>query len=260
MLELALQDFDIEQIADSGQCFRMYRLSDDTWEVRAVNEIVKIQKKSNSHLFGCSKEAFESFWSNYFDLETDYGLIKQRILETGDKYLSSAVKYGSGLRILRQNLWEVTVSFVISQQNNIPRIKNCIKSLCDINEGRFPLPADFLNFSKADLSRVKLGYREDYLLKISESVSNGVFQNASLMNMSYTEAIKYLKSFRGIGDKVANCIALFGLHKIEAFPVDVWIKKIIKTRYNGEFSLKKFHLQDIGGIVQQYMYFYERSL
>lgn len=260
MLELELKDFDIKQIADSGQCFRIYRLDDDTWEVHALNEVLEIQKKENLHFFSCSREIFQNFWSNYFDLQTDYEFIKQRILKTKDEYLANAVRYGSGLRILRQDPWEMIVSFIISQQNNIPRIKKCLKNLCDINNGRFPYPFDFLKFSKKDLASVKLGYRENYLLKISESVENGDLDLSYLMKMSYLDAIKYLKSFRGIGEKVANCIALFGLHKTEAFPIDVWIKKIIQNRYNNEFSLENFHLQDIGGIIQQYMYFYERSL
>ncbi len=260
MLTLALEDFDIKQIADSGQCFRMYRVENDTWDIFALNRFLKIQEKEDSHIFYCDQNEFDNFWSDYFDLRTDYSEIKKRILATNDKYLIEAVNFGSGLRILRQNLWEVIVSFIISQQNSIPRIKGCLKKLCDINGERFPTPTDFLNFREKDLDSVKLGYRKNYLLKISESISNGSFDLEKLKEMNYPEAMKYLKTLHGVGDKVANCIALFGLHKIEAFPIDVWIKRVLETRYYNDFSLERWHLQDIGGIVQQYMFFFERSL
>jgi N-glycosylase/DNA lyase len=107
---------------------------------------------------------------------------------------------------------------------------------------------------------VKLGYREEYLLRISEAIVEKKFSLDELKKMSYEEAMKNLQSLHGIGEKVANCVALFGLYNIEAFPVDVWIKKIIQCRYNGYFSLEKLGLKDIGGLVQQYMYFYERNL
>lgn len=260
MLTLKLKDFDIEQIADSGQCFRMYRVEDDMWEIFALNRFLKIQKKNGNHIFYCDQKKFYDFWFNYFDLQTDYSEIKERILSTNDEYMIKAVIFGSGLRILRQDLWEMIVSAVISQQNNIPRIKGCLKKLCEINGDRFPTPTDFLNFREKDLDSVKLGYRKNYLLRISEFVSSGIFDLEKLKKMNYLEAVKYLKILHGIGDKVANCIALFGMHKIEAFPIDVWIKRILETRYHNDFSLKRWNLQNIGGIVQQYMFFYERSL
>ena len=132
--------------------------------------------------------------------------------------------------------------------------------MCDINEGKFPTPNYFLNFSEKDLDSVKLGYRKNYLLKISESACNGNFDLEKLRKMNYPEATKYLKTLHGVGDKVANCIALFGMHQIEAFPIDIWIKRILETRYCNDFSLERWGLQDIGGIAQQYMFFYERSM
>lgn len=259
MLTLALKDFDIEQISESGQCFRMYRVADDTWEIFALDRFLKIRRREGVYVFYCDQNEFNDFWFDYFDLQTDYGEIKKRILAANDEYLIKAVNFGSGLRILRQNLWEVMVSFIISQQNNIPRIKNCLKKLCDMNGGKFPTPSDFLDFREKDLDSVKLGYRKNYLLKISESVSNGSFDLAKLGKLNYLEATKYLKTLHGVGDKVSNCIALFGMHLIEAFPIDVWIKRILDTYYNGNFPLENRGLQDIGGIVQQYMFFYERS-
>lgn len=259
MIEIESADFDIEQIATSGQCFRMYQVDNGIWEVFALDKSLKIERKNKCHLLYCSQDDFNDFWSNYFDLQTDYSSLKQRILASGDSYLSEAVHYGYGIRILRQDLWEVIVSFVISQQNNIRRISGCLKKLCEINGNRFPRPIDFLRFSDADLDSVKLGYRKDYLLKISKAVVEEKFDVAFLSHLSYLEAIQQLKTLHGVGDKVANCIALFGLHKIEAFPVDVWIKKILQKYYDGDFLSKFPELSDIAGLVQQYMYFYERK-
>ncbi len=259
MIEIESTDFDIEQIATSGQCFRMYQVDHDTWEVFALNKSMRVVRKSRHHLLYCSQDDFNDFWSNYFDLQTDYSRLKQRILASGDSYLSEAVRYGYGIRILQQDLWEVIVSFVISQQNNIRRISGCLKKLCEINQNKFPLPTDFLKFSNTDLDSVKLGYRKDYLLKISKAVVEEKFDINSLSNLSYPKAIQQLKTLHGVGDKVANCIVLFGLYKIEAFPVDVWIKKILQKYYDGDFLSKFPELTDIAGLVQQYMYFYERA-
>ena len=260
MITLEIENFDIEQIANSGQCFRMYDLGNGVWEVFALDEKIKIQKNKKIHTFDCSQEKFETFWFDYFDLNTDYQTIQQRIFNTNDDYLCNAVKFGKGLRILKQDLWEMIVSFVISQQNNIPRIKNCLKTLYALNNNKFPSPEDLLALQGEKLKSVKLGYREEYLIKISEAIVEKNFSLNALKGMSYEMAMKYLQTLRGIGEKVANCVALFGLYKIEAFPVDVWIKKIIQNRYNGDFSLDKLQLKDIGGVVQQYMFFYERNL
>ncbi len=229
-----------------------------------MNKNVKIQKKispeTTTHIFFCSQEKFDTFWRDYFNLQTDYSIFKQRILASGDAYLRNAANFGSGLRILRQDLWETMVSFIISQQNNIPRITHCIKQLCALNGNKFPTAEDFLSMRGEKLKAVKLGYREDYLLRLSEAVVEGKFDLDVLRNMSYEEALQYLKTLRGVGEKVANCIALFGLHHLEAFPIDTWMKKIIVTHYDGHFSLEEKGLKDIAGLVQQYMFFYERSL
>lgn len=264
MVSLISEFFDIEQIASSGQCFRIDKIDFDIWHVYALNGNVQIQKKiyngDKIHLFYSSQEKFDKIWNPYFDLNVDYKIFQQRIYKTKDEYLIAAMQFGKGIRILRQDLWEMIVSFVISQQNNIPRIKSCIKKLCDINDGQFPSAEDFLKFNSNQLHSVKLGYREHYLLKISEVIVDKKFFLEDLKRMSYVTALKHLKTLYGVGDKVANCIALFGLHHMNAFPVDVWMKKIINKHYNGNFYLDKYDLKDIGGLVQQYMFFYERSL
>lgn len=260
MIKIQIPDFSIEQIANSGQCFRINQLDgDNLWQVVAFGKILKIQQiNTNEVIFHCSEEEYLDLWKNYFDLDRDYKKIKMLILNTGDPYLIKAVKYGYGLRILKQDIWEVIVSFVISQRNNISRIKRIIENLCMPYGVKFPSPSILAKFSEKKFKTLGLGYRTKYLINIAHAVASGKFDVEYLKSLEYLEAIRYLKLLQGIGDKVANCIALFGLHKIEAFPIDVWIKRIIDRRYNGRFDLTPFF--SYAGIIQQYMFFYERSL
>jgi N-glycosylase/DNA lyase len=191
-------------------------------------------------------------------MRRDYGKIKENIRATGDPYLIAAVNYGYGIRILKQDLWETMVTFLVSQQNNIPRIKNIIVKLCAPHGGQFPTPDILAQYTENDFLSLGLGYRAKYLQVLVEAVLKGNLSFDALRDMNYHDAINFLKCFHGIGNKVANCIALFGLHKMEAFPVDVWIKRIIDEQYAGNFNEKRF--LGYAGVVQQYMFFYQRSL
>ncbi len=256
MLIKHIADFNIEQIADSGQCFRMDKVADGKWRLRAFNRELEISQQQEEVRFDCSAEEFDEVWYDYFDMSRDYGAIKSAILATGDKYLSVAVKFGYGLRILRQDLWETLVSFIISQRNNIPKIKLTISKLCR-GSVKFPSATELAEFSDKELKSCGLGYRAKYIKDIAHNVCDGKFDLEKLKNLNYVQAIDYLKTQNGVGDKVANCIALFGLYKTEAFPIDVWIKRIIDTHYNGHFDASRF--KDYAGIVQQYMFYYERA-
>ncbi|MDR0595240.1 MAG: hypothetical protein LBF94_00875 [Puniceicoccales bacterium] len=260
MIEIKNYDFSIEQIANSGQCFRINKLkSKNIWQVVALGKILNIRPMSkNTHLFFCSSEEYQNVWKDYFDFKRDYGEIKKFILKVSDPYLNDAVKHGFGLRILRQDPWEVTVSFIISQRNNILRIRNTIEKLCTPHGKVFPAPQILAKYTEEDFRAIGLGYRAKYLLNIAKAVDSGEFDVKYLRTLSYADAIKYLKRFNGIGDKVANCIALYGLHKLEAFPMDVWMRRIIGEQYGGNFDIKRF--PGYAGIVQQYMFFYERSI
>ena len=259
MIEKIIKDFDIKQIADSGQCFRILSLSDNVWEVIAFRKKLLINKIGNDqYKFHCDEHEFQSIWSNYFDLQTNYEKIKNDIKKFNDPYLNEAIKYGFGIRILHQDLWEMIVSFIISQRNNIPRIKSTIDKICNPYDGFFPSPEDLVKYSELDFINLGLGYRSKYIFDISRSILDGKLNLSTLKNLSTEESINYLKTFNGIGIKVANCIALFGLYKIDAFPIDVWIQRIIDKKYNGNFSIDKF--KGYAGIVQQYMFFYQKSL
>ena len=169
-----------------------------------------------------------------------------------------AIDFGYGIRILRQDLWETIVSFIISQRNNIARIRGIIDRLCRPFDDVFPSPTLLKDYSEDDFKMLGLGYRAKYIVSLVKAVLNGELDLDYLKTLSTQETMKYLQKFNGIGSKVANCIALFSLHKIDAFPIDVWIKRIIDTHYNGEFPIEKY--APFAGIVQQYMFFYARSL
>ena len=257
MLEKVLQDFDIEQIAESGQCFRISRASSNTWNVKAFGQELYITKiRGNEYIFDCTEEDYLDIWYNYFDLGTDYSMYKSLIERSGDPYLNNAINYGYGIRILRQDLWETIVSFIISQQNNINRIKVIIERICLPFEGVFPSPALLKDYTENDFRLLGLGYRAKYIADIVKDVLDGAFSLDYLKMLSTKDALEYLQNFNGIGAKVANCIALFSLHKMDAFPQDVWIKRIIETRYGRKFPVEKY--ATFAGVVQQYMFFYER--
>lgn len=246
------------QIADSGQCFRVTNISPADWEIIVCNKVLKIHQEDDSiFAIECTREEYEKIWFDYFDMNRDYGLLKKKIISTNDLYLISAVDYGYGIRILKQNLWEMIVTFLISQQNNIPRIKKIIANLCTPFKIKFPTPYDLEKYTEKDFLSFGLGYRSVYLQNIVKSVIKGDLDLNKLKMMETAQAVKFLQSFHGIGVKVANCIALYGLHRVESFPIDIWIKNIIKKRYNNSFDISKF--EGYAGIVQQYMYFYERN-
>lgn len=261
-VEVFCGDFCIEQIANSGQCFRIERVSPGIWEVIALGNRLIVRKnqlqEQKYHIFECSQSEYDCIWSKYFDMPRDYSSIKDKIYATGDPYLIQAVNFGYGIRILQQDLWEVLISFIISQQNNISRIKGIIKKLCAQNNLYFPSPEEIASYSENDLKKIGLGYRASYVKNAAMSVCSGNFSLEKLRSMNYSNAITYLKSLEGVGEKVANCVALFGLQKLDAFPIDVWIKRILEREYGGIESFQIERFPGFAGIVQQYMFFYER--
>jgi N-glycosylase/DNA lyase len=258
MVEVDNPDFCIGQVADSGQCFRIKKLDSTTWQVLALGKLLKIKKINNIHVFDCSADEYEGTWHNYFDFDRDYGAIKDSVRKLHDPYLTKAVEYGFGIRILRQDIWETTVSFIISQRNSIRRIKNIIEKLCESYDGMFPGPDILAKHDEKFFRNFGLGYRAKYILDIARAADSGTFDMQHLKTLDLPAATAYLRRFNGIGEKVANCVALYSLHHLDAFPVDTWINRIIHGQYHGNFNIE--HFCGHSGIVQQYMFFYQRSL
>lgn len=269
------ENFNIRQIAESGQCFRMNRIdgSSEHYSLVAYGKYLEAKQVDEDVVeLTCTKAEYHQLWEEYFDLKYDYGRITDLLINGGDPFLREAAIYGNGIRILRQEPFETTISFIISQNKNIPAIKSCIEGICfrygekkdskfakeGISYHAFPTPAILAEAAREDLRALKTGYRDDYILKASQAVIDGRLDFALLKQSSYEEAVRTLKTIHGIGEKVANCISLYGLHHIEGFPVDVWILRVLKEIYRGSFPKEMY--SGYAGILQQYMFYYIRHL
>lgn len=267
MITKIIPDFDPRKIADSGQCFRMNRLKEGTYSVVAFDRYLEITDLGGGGFtFSCSEEDFKDIWTEYFDLSSDYSALRTMI-PPADTFLMSAVDFGWGMRILNQDPWEVTVSFIISQRKSIPAIKTAIETICfnygikmesgTITYYSFPSPERLAELDCSHLSSCSLGYRDKYIISSAQSIAGGRLRLADLRRADEDTARTALKSLYGVGEKVANCILLFGLHHTNAFPEDVWIKRIIDTEYGGSFPKSRY--DGYLGIVQQFIFYYARS-
>lgn len=259
MYTLEIEDMDLEQIACSGQCFRFTKIKEDTWNIKALEKSVDLRQEGNQFTFSCSREEVESVWAEYFDLGTDYRGVKN-LVDPEDPYLTQAILHGHGIRLLNQDLWEILVSFLISQNNNIPRIKKSVELLCEKfdKNGNFPRPAVLAEAGLSGLAGLGLGYRDKYVAALARSVADGALSLEELKELTYLNAHNRLMEQLGIGRKVADCACLFGLHHIDAFPVDTHIKKILDTHYPRGFDYERY--RGYLGIIQQYMFYYDLNV
>lgn len=260
-----INNFSIEQICNSGQCFRMEKKAKNCYEVIAKDRYLEVSQSGSRCSFYCSEEEFEHFWKSYFDLDTDYEMYIDKI-NPADKYLSNAAKFGSGIRILRQDLWEMIVSFLISQQNNIVRIRRCIQNICEQygEEKKNGSGGIYYAFPKAEvlakldedaLKACNLGYRSKYVVRTAQSIVQGEVDLEEIKKLSYTKAKAELLKLYGIGEKVADCICLFALHNLEAFPVDTHIKQALSAHYKRGFPKRRY--KGFEGVLQQYIFYFE---
>lgn len=274
-----IKDFKLSDTFDCGQCFRFNPCSDDGYIGTAYGKTVRITQAGDTiTLHNTSLDDFNCIWHDFLDIDRDYGNIKKTLTKTSDSVMSAAIEYGSGIHILKQELWETTISFIISASNNIPRIKKIIECLCETYgtphtyEGKtyysFPDADTIAKQSEEDLSCIRAGFRTKYILACAKAVASREFDLMSLYDMDTANAKKSLMSLKGIGNKVADCITLFALNKFNSFPIDVWIKRIMEYCYFddteqsipaiAQFAEERFG--ELGGIAQQYLFFYARSL
>ena len=183
MIEYVIPDFNIDQIARSGQCFRFRREGERRYSLIAGGKWLDIEQNGETVRFSCTENEFEGFWRDYFDLNADYGRYKSKVAKR-DAYLRAAVETGSGLRILRQELWETIICFIISQQNNIPRITKCVDGLCTLfgeaGQGEsgevyhaFPTAERLAQCTPGELAPIRLGYRAKYICATARQVASG---------------------------------------------------------------------------------------
>ena len=252
------ETFNLSLCLDCGQAFR-WRNDGSKWHGVAFGKYITIeQTKTELVFYNCTEEDFENIWKTYFDLDCDY---TQIVSKYDDNYLKQAVKEYNGIRILCQEPWEALCSFIISQNNNIPRIKGIIERLCEeFGEGEsdkksFPSAETLSKLTVEDLSPLRAGFRAKYIIDAAQKVTNGEIDFEKIK----TEPIEYgreeLQKIKGVGAKVAECTLLYGFHKIDAFPVDVWVKRIMAEMYpNGLPACTK----GTEGIAQQYLFHWRR--
>ena len=234
-------------------------------QVIAGERYLEIFQNGQECIFDCTEEEFEGFWKAYFDLDTDYAKYIAQI-NLNDTYLVNAATFGSGMRILRQDLWEMIVSFLISQQNNIPRIRRCIENICrkygekkENANGEtyfaFPKPEALAELDEDALKECNLGYRSKYVVRSARSIVNGETNLDAIREMPYKKAQEELLKLFGVGVKVADCICLFALHHLQAFPVDTHIHQAMEAHYKRGFPKRRY--KGIEGVLQQYIFYYE---
>ena len=227
--------------------------------------------------FSCTEEDFSDFWNSYFDLDRDYEAIR-RSVDPEDAFLTSAIRCGYGIRILRQDLWETIISFLVSQNNNITRIRRSLEALCerygekisvnafpdgpdaflpDGNVHAFPSPEAVLEGGPDGLDGLGLGYRDKYIYRMAQRCAGqeGREWFGLLQKSSYEDALALLLKEYGIGKKVADCICLFALHHVDAFPIDTHMKQILAAFYPEGFPFSRY--EGYAGILQQYMFYYK---
>jgi N-glycosylase/DNA lyase len=273
-----VKDFHLDHTFDNGQCFRWNREEDGSYTGVAFGRAVNMEFHMETLIINnISLKEYHETWRNYLDLDRDYGAIK-KMLSEGDPDMARAITYGSGMRILQQDKWETLISFILSQNNNIARIKKCVEGLCEAHgdplceyRGRmryaFPTAEALTKLNPEELDPCRLGYRAKYIVETAKQVAEDNGRTLEgLGEASTEEAYAYLLGLSGVGPKVANCIMLFSMGKYESFPLDVWIKRVMNEVYHiKEGNVKEMqeyaasHFGAYGGIAQQYLFYYARE-
>jgi len=281
--------FNLENIFECGQCFRWNKIDSNKYIGVIKNAVIQVEKDKLDYIFTgeISKilgseniDSFENIIKYYFDLDTNYSLYKEKLSKI-DKYLEESIKFGDGIRILKQDLWECIISFIISANNNIPRIKKIIERIC-YNYGEkivfngneyytFPSPEALSKASVQDLRNLGLGFRDERVYKTTKKILSKEVDLDTIYNMNNTEKMREeLLKLDGVGPKVADCILLFALKRLDVFPVDVWVRRVMNDLYihnENEEKVNKNQIKKLAeskflglsGIAQQYLFYWKRE-
>ena len=256
--------FSARQTFTCGQCFRWQEQPDGSWRGIVRGRAAHVWDDGGALCITGTRAQFDALWRSYFDCDTDYASICRSFAV--DEFTAAAAEFGAGIRILNQEPWEALCTFLISQCNNIPRITAIVQRLCAgwgepvSFEGEtlhaFPTPEALAGLSPDDLAPLRAGYRAPYLIAAAQAAVSGALSFDALRAMSTEEARRSIMQLRGVGRKVADCFLLFGLHKMDAFPVDTWMKKAA-AYYSGD--MKRFIDSPFAGVYQQYFFYYVRE-
>ncbi|MBU5427730.1 8-oxoguanine DNA glycosylase [Tissierella pigra] len=269
-----IKNFDPKHIFECGQAFRWYVEEDNSYTTIAYGKVLNVKKDGNDIILSdTNMEDFNNIWYRYFDLERDYNEIKKQLSK--DPILADAINFGEGLRILNQEPFEMVISFITSANNQIPRIKKSIE-LMSKNYGEkidekyysFPTPQSLSKVNPEDLKEIcKVGFRGERIVETAKIIAKGELNLNSIFNLNRDEGKELLMTLPGVGPKVSDCILLFAFNKDEAFPVDVWVKRVMEYFYLKEETNVK-HIGEHGarifgslaGFAQQYLFYYAREL
>lgn len=276
------ESFGLKDIFDCGQCFRWNRNKDNSYTGIFRNTVLNVKKEDGKIIFtGISDENLFDAITSYFDLERDYNQIKE-VLSKVDEAMRNSIEYGKGIRILNQDLWETIISFIISANNNIPRIKGIIERLAKAYGDpliwksniyyTFPTPEQLKDVSVKEFRKLGLGFRDIRLYETTHMILEGKVNLEALKQEKDTEKIKNeLLTLSGVGTKVADCILLYSeLKRIDVFPIDVWVRRVMNELYIKEEDENKVSKEKImelahrkfgsvAGIAQQYLYYWKRE-
>jgi N-glycosylase/DNA lyase len=260
-----IDDFDLVRIFECGQCFRWEADGTGAYTGVAMGRAARLRSSGGNIYISGTIDDFENIWRGYFDLDRDYAEIRRSLCVSG--FMQKASDFGAGIRILRQDRWEALCSFIISQCNNIPRIKKIISALCKLYgrkfefDGReyytFPSASTLAALNADDLAPIRCGYRAGYIIGAANAVASGDLDLDSLSGATPAEARSALKKLFGVGNKVADCAVLFGLNMLDAFPVDVWMKRALADYFDPGFDPGVF--SPYAGVAQQYIFYYARE-
>ncbi len=273
-----MEDFEPKHIFECGQAFRWRIEEDGSYTAVHKGKVINVKREGKHVIFSnTNRNEFENIWYSYFDLGRDYSKIKEELSK--DPILKEAIDFGEGIRILKQEPYETTISFIISANNQIPRIKKSIELICEsfgqyietYNEHKyysFPSADILANVDVEELERnYKVGFRAKYIVESSKKILHREVDLELIRSLPIEEAQEELMKLPGVGPKVSNCILLFAFNKVDAFPVDVWVKRVMEYFYFkkdtklkdiSQFAQEKFG--DLGGFAQQYLFYYAREL
>lgn len=272
-----VHDFDAKHIFECGQCFRWSREEDGSYTGVAFGQVLNVRSdydKGIVALDNTNLSDFKEIWFDYFDLGRDYGKIKDILAK--EPVLDTAIKYGRGIRILGQEPWEMLISYIVSANNSIPMISRSIGLLSEAYGKKlqyrgktyyaFPTPEELAAAAVEEISVCRAGFRCKYIHQAVSMVNSGVIKLLEVARMDISSARKELMRIPGVGPKVADCIMLFSMQKHEAYPVDVWVKRVteyfflgkdVKMKEIQQFAEEKFG--DLAGFAQEYLFYYARE-
>ena len=276
-----INSFNLIDIFECGQCFRWNKEDDESYTGVIENNVLNVKSIGNKIIFkGICKGNIQDIVTKYFDLNRDYTKIKDKLSKI-DSYMKNSIEYGEGIRILNQDLWETIISFIISANNNIPRIKGIIERLSEnygneiIWNGKkyytFPTPEELRNVSVEEYRKLGLGFRDIRVYETTKMILNKEVDLKKLFNEDTETVREELLKFSGVGPKVADCILLFStLKRFEVFPIDVWVRRVMNDLYIKNEDEKKVSKKQIleiadqkygnlAGIAQQYLFYWRRE-